>query len=56
VLDRESERAYRLDELAKEVGPDGKPVLPELVRQAKLKNEYETYVADLRKKATIEYR
>jgi peptidyl-prolyl cis-trans isomerase SurA len=56
VLDRESERAYRIDELAKEVGPDGKPVLPELVRQAKLKNEYETYVADLRKKATIEYR
>ena len=48
VLDRESERAYRLDEIKNE--------LPELVRQAKLKTQYETFVADLRKKATIEYR
>jgi len=30
--------------------------LPELVRQAKLKDQYDTYVADLRKKAHIEYR
>lgn len=48
VLDREGERAYRLDEIRNE--------LPEMVRQAKLKNQYETFVADLRKKATIEYR
>jgi peptidyl-prolyl cis-trans isomerase SurA len=48
VLDRESERAYRLDEIKEE--------LPELVRQAKLKSQYESFVADLRKKATIEYR
>ncbi|MEO6463537.1 MAG: peptidylprolyl isomerase, partial [Candidatus Eisenbacteria bacterium] len=48
VLDREGERAYRLDEIKNE--------LPEMVRQAKLKTQYETFVADLRKKATIEYR
>ena len=48
VLDREGERAYRLDEIREQ--------LPELVRQAKLKTQYETYVADLRKKAQIEYR
>jgi peptidyl-prolyl cis-trans isomerase SurA len=48
VLDREGERAYRLDEIRNE--------LPEMVRQAKLKTQYETFVADLRKKATIEYR
>jgi peptidyl-prolyl cis-trans isomerase SurA len=48
VLDREGERAYRLDEIKAE--------LPELVRQAKLKTQYESFVADLRKKAQIEYR
>jgi peptidyl-prolyl cis-trans isomerase SurA len=48
VLDREGERAYRLDEIKAE--------LPELVRQARLKAQYETFVADLRKKAQIEYR
>ena len=30
--------------------------LPEMVRQAKLKEQYDAYVADLRKKAHIEYR
>ena len=48
VLDREGERAYRLEEIRNE--------LPELVRQAKLKTQYESFVADLRKKAQIEYR
>ena len=48
VLDREGERAYRLEEIKAE--------LPELVRQAKLKTQYESFVADLRKKAQIEYR
>lgn len=48
VLDREGERTYRLEEIRTE--------LPEMVRQAKLKTQYETFVADLRKKATIEYR
>ena len=48
VLDREAERAYRLDEIKNE--------LPELVRQARLKTQYESFVADLRKKAQIEYR
>lgn len=48
VLDREGERAYRLEEIRAQ--------LPELVRQARLKTQYETFVADLRKKAQIEYR
>jgi peptidyl-prolyl cis-trans isomerase SurA len=48
VLDREPERAYKIDEI--------KDQLPELVRQARLKTSYETFVADLRKKAHIEYR
>jgi peptidyl-prolyl cis-trans isomerase SurA len=48
VLDREGERAYRLAEIREQ--------LPELVRQARLKGQYETFVADLRKKAQIEYR
>ena len=48
VVDREGERAYRVDEIQED--------LPELVRQAKMKTQYDAYVADLRKKATIEYR
>jgi len=48
VFDREAERAYRIDEIQQD--------LPDLVRQAKMKTQYEAYVADLRKKATIEYR
>jgi len=48
VNDREPERPYRVDEIKND--------LPELVRQAKLKDQYDTYVADLRKKAHIEYR
>ena len=48
VLDREGERAYTLAEIRDE--------LPELVRQARLKTQYESFVADLRKKAQIEYR
>ncbi len=48
IVDREGERAYRVDEIQQE--------LPDLVRQAKLKTQYEAYVADLRTKATIEYR
>jgi peptidyl-prolyl cis-trans isomerase SurA len=48
VLDREPERAYKVDEI--------KDQLPELVRQARLKTSYDTFVADLRKKAHIEYR
>ena len=48
VNDREAERAYTLAEV--------KDQLPDLVRQQKLKDQYDTYVADLRKKAHIEYR
>jgi peptidyl-prolyl cis-trans isomerase SurA len=48
VVDREPERTYRVDEIQQD--------LPDLVRQAKMKTQYEAYVADLRKKATIEYR
>jgi len=48
VVDREGERAYRPDEIKED--------LPELVRQAKMKTQYQTFVAELRKKATIEYR
>jgi peptidyl-prolyl cis-trans isomerase SurA len=48
VVDRSPERAYQLAEV--------KDDLPEMVRQAKLKEQYDAYVADLRKKAHIEYR
>jgi peptidyl-prolyl cis-trans isomerase SurA len=48
VLDRSPERAYQLSEV--------KDDLPDMVRQAKLKEQYDLYVADLRKKAHIEYR
>jgi peptidyl-prolyl cis-trans isomerase SurA len=48
VNDRQAERAYQVAEI--------KDDLPELVRQAKLKDQYDIYVADLRKKAHIEYR
>ncbi|MEP7028902.1 MAG: peptidylprolyl isomerase, partial [Candidatus Eisenbacteria bacterium] len=48
VNDRQAERAYQVAEI--------KDDLPELVRQAKLKDQYDTYVAELRKKAHIEYR
>jgi peptidyl-prolyl cis-trans isomerase SurA len=46
--DREPERAYQVEEI--------KEQLPELVRQARLRTSYDTFVADLRKKAHIEYR
>jgi len=48
VIDRSAERAYQLPEI--------KDDLPDMVRQAKLKEQYDSYVADLRKKAHIEYR
>ena len=48
VDDRQAERAYTIDEIKQD--------LPELVRQQKLKEQYDTFVADLRKKAHIEYR
>jgi peptidyl-prolyl cis-trans isomerase SurA len=48
VNDRQAERAYTVDEVKQD--------LPELVRQQKLKEQYDTFVADLRKKAHIEYR
>jgi peptidyl-prolyl cis-trans isomerase SurA len=48
VNDRQAERPY----LATEIKDD----LPELVRQQKLKEQYDTFVAELRKKAHIEYR
>jgi len=48
VNDRQAERAYQLAEIQEK--------LPDLVRQMKLKEQYDTYVADLRKKAHIEYK
>ncbi len=48
VNDRQAERVYQVAEI--------KDDLPELVRQAKLKDQYDAFVADLRKKAHIEYR
>jgi len=48
IVDREGERAYRVEEI--------KDQLPELVRQAKMRTQYESFVADLRKKAVIDYR
>jgi parvulin-like peptidyl-prolyl isomerase len=48
LLDRRPERAYELEEI--------RPQLPELVRQMKLKQQYDTWVAGLRAKARIEYR
>jgi peptidyl-prolyl cis-trans isomerase SurA len=48
VLDRAAERPYQLAEV--------KDHLQDMVQQAKLKDQYDTYVADLRKKAHIEYR
>jgi peptidyl-prolyl cis-trans isomerase SurA len=48
VVDRSAERPYQLAEV--------KDDLPDMVRQAKLKEQYDAYVADLRKKAHIEYR
>ncbi len=48
VVDRSAERPYQLAEI--------KDDLPEMVKQAKLKTQYDSYVADLRKKAHIEYR
>ncbi|MGH7724869.1 MAG: peptidylprolyl isomerase [Candidatus Eiseniibacteriota bacterium] len=48
VLDREAERPYKADEV--------KEQLPEMVRRARMQSQYETFVADLRKKAQIEYR
>jgi hypothetical protein len=37
-------------------GRDQEPSCRNWLRQAKLKDQYDTYVADLRKKAHIEYR
>jgi peptidyl-prolyl cis-trans isomerase SurA len=48
VLDRAAARPYTLAEI--------KDQLPEIVRQQKAKQQYDAYVADLRKKAHIEYR
>jgi len=48
VNDRQPERTYEIAEIQND--------LPELVRQQKLKEQYDTFVADLRKKAHIEYR
>jgi len=48
LLDRRPERAYELEEI--------RPQLPELVRQMKLKKQYDTWVAGLRGRARIEYR
>jgi len=48
VNDRQPERAYEIAEIQND--------LPELVRQQKLKEQYDSFVADLRKKAHIEYR
>jgi peptidyl-prolyl cis-trans isomerase SurA len=48
LLDRRPERGYELEEI--------RPQLPELVRQMKLKQQYDTWVAGLRAKARVEYR
>jgi len=48
VNDRQAERVYTVEEVKQD--------LPELVRQQKMKEQYDTFVADLRKKAHIEYR
>lgn len=48
MLDRRPERPYELEEI--------RPQLPELVRQTKLKKQYDTWVAGLRAKARIDYR
>ena len=48
VNDRQAERPYEVAEIQND--------LPELVRQQKLKEQYDSFVADLRKKAHIEYR
>ena len=48
VNDREPDRVYQVAEI--------KDDLPELVRQQKLKEQYDTFIAELRKKAHVEYR
>lgn len=48
VNDRQPERVYVVAEIKNE--------LPELVRQQKLKEQYDTFIGDLRKKAHVEYR
>ena len=48
MLDRHPERAYTFDEV--------KEQLPDLVRQIKLKKQYDTWVASLRSKAHVEYK
>ena len=48
MLDRHPERAYTLDEV--------KEQLPELVRQIKLKKQYDTWVAALRSRTHVEYK
>jgi peptidyl-prolyl cis-trans isomerase SurA len=48
VNDRQAERAYQVAEIKED--------LPELVRQQKLKEQYDTFIAELRKKAHVEYR
>jgi len=48
MLDRHAERAYTYDEV--------KEQLPDLVRQIKLKKQYDTWVAGLRTRSQIEYK
>jgi peptidyl-prolyl cis-trans isomerase SurA len=48
MLDRHNERVYTLAEV--------KEQLPDLVRQIKLKKQYDTWVASLRTKAHVEYK
>jgi peptidyl-prolyl cis-trans isomerase SurA len=48
MLDRRPERPYELEEVRQQ--------LPDMVRQMKLKKQYDTWVAGLRAKARIEYR
>jgi len=48
MLDRHPERAYTLDEV--------KDQLPDLVRQMKLKKQYDTWVAGLRTRSQIQYK
>lgn len=48
MLDRHPQRSYTLEEV--------KEQLPDLVRQIKLKKQYDTWVASLRTKAHVEYK
>jgi peptidyl-prolyl cis-trans isomerase SurA len=48
MLDKQASRPYELSEIKED--------LPELVRRIKLKDQYDTWVAGLRRKSHIEYR